>query len=52
MTNSDSIVIVSMARTPLGSFQGELSSVSANYLGSTAIKEALKRSKLKLNDLL
>ena len=36
-------VIVSAARTPLGSFNGVFSPVPATKLGSTAIAEALKR---------
>lgn len=43
---SDPIVVVGMARTPMGGFQGELSSVSATQLGSSAIKAALERSTL------
>jgi acetyl-CoA C-acetyltransferase len=38
------IVIVGAARTPVGSFNGALSSVSASYLGTVAIKEALGRA--------
>jgi acetyl-CoA C-acetyltransferase len=37
-------VIVSAARTPMGSFNGAFSSVPATKLGSLAIAEALKRS--------
>lgn len=37
------IVIVSMARTPVGSFLSSLSSVSATKLGATAIKAALEK---------
>src|SRR5918996_1017892 len=40
------VVIVSAARTPIGSFNGALSSVSATRLGSMAIIEALKRIEL------
>jgi acetyl-CoA C-acetyltransferase len=39
-------VIVSAARTPIGSFNGVLSSVSATRLGSIAITEALRRIEL------
>ena len=35
------IVIVSMARTPIGSFLGSLATLSATKLGSIAIKGAL-----------
>lgn len=38
------VVIVSAVRTPLGAFQGALSSVSAPKLGATAIKAALERA--------
>ncbi len=40
----DPIVIVGSARTPMGAFQGELSSFSAHQLGSVAIGAALERS--------
>ena len=40
------VVIVSAARTPMGSFQGALASVSAPQLGATAIKGALERAGL------
>ncbi|NQD94221.1 acetyl-CoA C-acetyltransferase, partial [Pseudomonas sp. CrR25] len=38
------IVIVSGARTPMGGFQGSLSSVSAVDLGAAAIREAVSRA--------
>jgi acetyl-CoA C-acetyltransferase len=38
------IVIVSAARTPVGSFNGALSSLAASALGSVAIKAALERA--------
>ena len=41
-----SIVIAAAARTPIGSFSGALSGVSAHYLGQVAIQEALKRAKV------
>ena len=41
---SDPIVIVSAARTPMGSFQGDFSSLSANDLGGFAIKAAVERA--------
>jgi len=46
MSASDPVVIVSAVRTPLGRFQGELSSFSAHNLGSHAIGAALERAKL------
>ena len=41
---SDSIVIVGAARTPMGSFQGELSSLAAHDLGGAAIRAAVERA--------
>ena len=43
---SKNVVIVSYARTPLGSFKGALSTVSAPHLGATAIKGALEKCNL------
>ncbi len=40
------IYIVSAARTPIGAFQGSLSSLSAPKLGAVAIGGAIKRAKL------
>ena len=40
----DDIVIVSAARTPVGSFNGSLSSLPAHELGKVAIEAALKRA--------
>ncbi|MHC8731778.1 acetyl-CoA C-acyltransferase [Arenicellales bacterium IMCC56312] len=40
----DPIVITGAARTPIGSFQGVLSDVSATNLGATAIAAAIERS--------
>ena len=37
------VVIVSAVRTPIGSFQGSLSALTAPKLGAVAIKEALGR---------
>jgi acetyl-CoA C-acetyltransferase len=41
---SESIVILSAARTPMGAFQGEFSSLSGNDLGGVAIKAAVERA--------
>jgi acetyl-CoA C-acetyltransferase len=41
------VYIVAAARTPVGSFGGNLSSLSATQLGAIAIKEAVKRSGVK-----
>ncbi|NQX82159.1 MAG: acetyl-CoA C-acyltransferase [Flavobacteriaceae bacterium] len=43
---SKEIVIVSAVRTPIGSFQGGLSTVSATKLGAVAIKGALEKINL------
>ena len=45
-TMSDPIVILSYARTPMGSFQGALSGASATELGATAVKAAVERAGL------
>ncbi|MGV0986002.1 MAG: acetyl-CoA C-acyltransferase [Limnohabitans sp.] len=43
---SDPIVIVSAARTPMGSFQSDFASLSAHDLGGAAIKAAVDRAGL------
>ncbi|KAI0547845.1 acetyl-CoA acetyltransferase [Xylaria curta] len=43
MSGLPPVYIVSAARTPVGSFLGTLSSLSATQLGSTAIKAAVER---------
>src|SRR6478736_2283781 len=40
----ESIVIVGAARTPMGGFQGDFSSLSAHDLGGAAIKAAVERA--------
>jgi len=40
------VVIVSAVRTPMGSFGGSLSSVSATKLGAAAIKGAIEKAKI------
>jgi len=46
MVLHDPIVIVGAARTPIGSFQGELKEATAPELGATAIRAALERSRI------
>ncbi|MCH7784816.1 MAG: acetyl-CoA C-acyltransferase [Bacteroidetes bacterium] len=46
---SKEVVIVSAIRTPIGSFMGSLSSITASRLGSVAIKGALEKINLKPN---
>jgi acetyl-CoA C-acetyltransferase len=48
---STDVVIVSAARTPVGSFNGAFGSVPAHELGSTAIKAALERAKVAASDV-
>ena len=43
-TSSSDIVIVSAARTPIGSFSGAFATVEAHELGKTAIEAALARA--------
>ena len=43
-TQQDPIVIVGAARTPMGSFQGDFSSLAAHDLGGAAIKAAMERA--------
>lgn len=45
------VVIVSAARTPIGSFQGALSEISAPKLGSIAIKAAVERANINPGDV-
>jgi acetyl-CoA C-acetyltransferase len=45
------IVIASAARTPVGAFNGGLSSVAASALGTIAIKEALRRANVEPKDV-
>ena len=44
---NDPIVIVGAARTPMGAFQGDFSSVSASELGAVAIRAAVERAGLE-----
>jgi len=46
-----SVYIVAAQRTPVGNFQGSLSSLKASELGSHAIKAALAQSGLKAEDI-
>jgi acetyl-CoA C-acetyltransferase len=48
---SKDIVIVSAARTPVGSFNGALASVPASYLGTVALKAAIERANLQPADI-
>lgn len=51
----DPIVIVGVARTPMGAFQGDFSSLSAHDLGAVAIRAAVERAGIKpelVNDVI
>ncbi len=45
------VVILSAARTPMGSFQGELSALSAPQMGAGAIAAAVSRAGIKPEDV-
>src|SRR3954470_9326583 len=49
--NSDPIVIVSAARTPMGAFQGELKGFAAPELGAAAIRAAVERARVQATDV-
>ena len=48
---ADPIVILSYARTPMGSFQGALAGASATELGAAAVKGAVERSGVSAADI-
>ena len=50
-STKDPIVIVGMARTPMGGFQGDLAGATASELGATAIRAALARAGLAGEDV-
>ncbi len=45
------IYLVSVVRTPVGAFNGSLSSLSAPQLGALVVKEAMNRAKLDGNEI-
>jgi acetyl-CoA C-acetyltransferase len=51
MTQSDPIVIVDGARTPMGGFGGDLKGAAAPELGAVAIREALDRAGVAPEDV-
>jgi acetyl-CoA C-acetyltransferase len=51
MSASDPVVIVGMARTPMGAMLGELAGFSANELGAHAIKGAMAEAGIKGEDV-
>ena len=50
-TASDPVVIVSAARTPIGSFQGALASIPAPELGAIAVKAAVERAGVEPDEI-
>jgi acetyl-CoA C-acetyltransferase len=48
---SHNVVIANAARTPIGSFNGSLASVSAAGLGTIAVKEALSRAGVSADEV-
>jgi len=51
MSSEDSIVIVGMARTPMGGLMGDLAGMSANELGAEAVKAALAEAGVAGDDV-
>ncbi|GGE51273.1 acetyl-CoA acetyltransferase [Agaricicola taiwanensis] len=51
MPSAEDVVIVGAARTPVGSFNGALSSLPAHKLGEVAIKAALERAGVGVNEV-
>lgn len=49
--NKYSVVIVSAVRSPIGSFNGKLSSFSAPKLGALAVKQAVEKSGLSISEI-
>ena len=45
--SNDPVVIVSVARTPMGAMQGELKEFAAHQLGAAAIRAAVERAGIK-----
>ncbi|MDX1580999.1 MAG: acetyl-CoA C-acetyltransferase, partial [Alphaproteobacteria bacterium] len=48
--SEDPVVIAGIGRTPMGGFQGELSTLSATELGSVAVKKAVEQSGVAAED--
>ena len=51
MTIHDPVVIVGSARTPMGSFQGDLATLTAPEMGAVAIHATIERAGLKPEDV-
>jgi acetyl-CoA C-acetyltransferase len=48
---SNDVVVTAALRTPIGIYKGSLKDLSADKLGAAVIKEAVYKSKLKLDDI-
>ena len=51
MSQTDPVVIVGAARTPMGAFQGELKDFGAPELGAVAIRAAVERAGIQSQDV-
>ncbi len=51
MSNQEAIVIASAARTPVGSFNGALSTLPAHELGRIVLSEVMKRAKVEPSEI-
>jgi acetyl-CoA C-acetyltransferase len=51
MSEQDPVVIVGMARTPMGGFQGDLAPLASTELGAAAIRAAVERAGVKPEDI-
>ena len=51
MADSNDVVIIAGCRTPIGKFQGGLSDIGAPQLGAVAVREAVKRANLQLQQV-
>ena len=49
--DNDPVVIVGVARTPMGGFQGDFASLAASDLGAVAIKAAVERAGIQPDDV-
>ena len=49
--SKDPVVIASVARTPIGSFQGDISSCTAPQLGAVAVKAAIQRAGVSADEV-
>jgi len=49
--NTGPLVIVGLARTPMGAFQGELKGFAAPDLGAAGIRAAVERAKIRPKEI-